>query len=110
MLQQWMVWCTSQPDPEGLHFPETDYIDGIRRYLDVDADDPTRIVEGYLNGWWWVGTNAPSVPTYAFNPEQYLAGHRPQVCGMFLVFYFLSYIWLDSIHLARCTAGSVCSR
>jgi hypothetical protein len=30
MLQQWMVWCMSGADPEGLQFPETDYIDGIQ--------------------------------------------------------------------------------
>lgn len=87
MLQQRMIWCTTNNDPEGIHFSEKDYIAGIQRYLDVDTDDPTRIVDGYLNAWWWGDCNAPAFPSYAFDPYDYLEIHRPQVSNMHLVFY-----------------------
>ena len=88
MLQQRVVWCTTSNDPEGIQFSEVEYIAGIQRYLEVDADDPTRIVQGYINAWWRSDDNQPDFPLYAFDPHDHLAVHRPQVSNM-LVIYLL---------------------
>jgi hypothetical protein len=88
MLQQRMVWCTTNNDPDGVYFPELEYIAGIQRYLEVDPDDPTRIVDAYINAWWWGDYNAPpAFPSYAFDPHEYLELHQPQVSNMLIVFY-----------------------
>ena len=95
MLQQQVVWCTTSNDPEGIQFPELEYVVGIQRYLEVDMDDPTQIVNGYINAWWWDDGKELDFLSYAFDPHDYLAVHQPQVHNMFCVFYLLSQMWID---------------
>jgi len=79
MLQQWVVWCATSNDNEGIQFSEREYIASIERYLAVDADDPTRIVDGYINAWWWSDHTQPDFALYAFDPHDHMELHRPQV-------------------------------
>jgi hypothetical protein len=83
MLQQ---WCTTTNDLPGIPFSELEYISGIQRYLEVDADDPTRIVDTYVNAWWHGECDGDNFIAYAFAPREYLEVHRPQVSNMFLSF------------------------
>ena len=45
----------------------------------VDADDPTRIVDGYINAWWWSDYTQPDFALYAFDPHDHMELHQPQV-------------------------------
>ena len=109
MLQQRVFWCAAGHDPEGIHFSEMEYVAGIQRYIEVEADDPTRIVGGYFKAWWHGGSNLAEIPSYASDPYEYLEVHRAQVSNIFLVLYLLSFmVWLDPIHLARYLAGPIC--
>jgi hypothetical protein len=88
MMQERALWFTSD-DPQGLNFVETAFVAGIQRHLEVDADDPTRIVDGYLKAWWLNVGDEVDFPSYAFDPHEYLEVHRPQVSNMLLAFYLL---------------------
>lgn len=82
MLQERARWCTSH-DPQCLEFLETTFVAGIQRYLKVDADDPTRSVDAYLKAWWLNVGDELDFPSYAFDPQEYLEVHRPQVINKF---------------------------
>lgn len=87
MMQERVLWCGINNDPEGVNFPELEYIPGIERYLEVDADDPTRSVDAYNHAWWHDQGVEPSVLSYAFDPYNFLELHRPQVSNMHNDFY-----------------------
>ena len=89
------MWCTTSNNPEGIQFPELEYVVDIQRYLEVDMDDPTQIVNRYINAWWWDNGKEPDFALYTFDPHDYLVDHRPQVHNMFHVFYLLSQMWID---------------
>lgn len=108
MLQQWAVWCATNSNPDKTPFFKAEYISGIQRYLKVDADDPTCTVNGYLYPWWLDDGCPFNFPSYAFNPHDYLEVHRPQVTNMFSSLVYYQYFCLDSIHMARCMASSIC--
>jgi hypothetical protein len=90
MLQGWAMWCSSSDNPDGTQFSEVEFVAGIQRYLEVDSDDPTRIVDGYLHAWWIDEGCHLDFPSYGFDPHDYLELHRPQVSNMFLIVYLLS--------------------
>jgi hypothetical protein len=90
MLQQWAMWCTTSNNPDSIQFLEVEYVAGIQRYLEVDDDDPSRTVIGYLNAWWFDEGCHMDFPSYAFDPHDYLEIHRPQVSNMWLIIYLLS--------------------
>jgi hypothetical protein len=87
MLQERTLWCGENNDPEGENFPELEYIPGIQRYLEVDADDATRSVDAYDHAWWQGDRGEPTVLSYAFEPYNFLALHRPQVSNVLIDFY-----------------------
>jgi hypothetical protein len=88
MMEEWALYFTSD-DLQGLNFVETVFVAGLQSYLEVDANDPTCIVDGYLKGWWLNVGDEVDFPSYAFNPQEYLEVHRPQVSNMFPAFYLL---------------------
>lgn len=88
MLQNLFLW-QKYNDTETRHLAEKQQIDKVKRYLAVDADDPTRIVNRYLNSWWLHDSEQLIIPSYAFVPEDYLTIHRPQVSILLLTRCFV---------------------
>ena len=69
-------------DPEGIPFLEMEYIVRIERCMEVDDDDPTRTVDRYIDAWWNDTSNPAVIPSYAYDPDDYLEAHRPQVSNI----------------------------
>jgi hypothetical protein len=107
MVEHGTWWCSERNDPEGQNFPELEYIPAIQRYLKVDADDPTRIVDSYINSWWSKQNDPENDNSYPFASHDFLMVHRPQVSNMLLSFN-LSQVSSDPVHLERPTAGPIC--
>jgi len=82
MIEQWVGCCERNQIPSPKEFQEVDYIASIATYLEVDANDPTHIVDAYFNSWWLLDAEALDFPSYAFDPYEYLVVHRPQVSTM----------------------------
>ena len=71
--------CVTSNDHEGIQFLELEYIASIERYLVVDADDPTCIVDDYINAWWWSDYTQPDFALYAVNLHDNMKLHWPWV-------------------------------
>jgi hypothetical protein len=66
-----------------------DYQDQQPHYEGMGSTDPTHVVDGYLKAWWLNVGDEVDFPSYAFDPQEYLEVHWPQVSNMFLAFYLL---------------------
>jgi hypothetical protein len=79
MMQEPFQWWDPKHGADAIQSAELEHIAGIQRYLEVDGDDPTRIVDGYLNAWWHGEVLDQNLESYIFGPHEHLAVHRPQV-------------------------------
>ena len=90
MLQTPFLWWENPDnDADAIRSLEYNYITSIQRYLKVDGDDPTCIVDDYVNAWWKEDYRVDEVNlcSYVFNVPhtEHLAVHRPQVSNVNLV-------------------------
>ena len=91
MMQQPFMRRDKDNNGQSTRPAELEYITGLEKYLEVDVDDPTRIVDGYVNAWWWrQHYDDLELPSYVFVPQEYLEVHRPQVSNSILIQYRFS--------------------
>jgi hypothetical protein len=57
--------------------------------MEVDGDDPTCIVDTYLDTWWHDTSNPAKIPSYAYDPYDYLEIHHTQVSNILLLVLYL---------------------